>query len=383
MVNVVHKFIIITAFAFSLNIMLIVLVVALSVGFERRFVLKPFITVFLLELGALLFHVVGGMILVMCSIGSGLLLVLGRLVRRRRDIPVFHAFALPGAAILACIAAFPYIRSIMAGGGTSPGSLVHIGVWNIATIILPLAILYRPAGRALRWIFSWRTESLAILATWIVTLAVGNVFIDLVTVNESKLVYFLFYLLFPPIVWQILDGIEAARGRRRMLLVAWTALLFVAPPVLTYRGFILDKPETRVEERRYYVTEDDRRIYAWIAQNTPPSSVVIESSTDILMPVYAHRRDFCPDHVTVTMFDYESDTVRRYESIRDKFLSGTGLAPEDAEVLMNLKIPLYVVLWQEDVDRIPRVREALDERPDRFRLVYENPGGRVYFIQGT
>jgi hypothetical protein len=385
MVSVVDKFITITPFAFSLNIMLLVFIVALSIGFERRFAFKAFAISFFLTLGSLLFHVVGGMALVLSVIGSGLLLVLSRLIRHRRDVPVFHALVLPGAAMLACIAAYPYMASLTAGSdsGNSLGSLVHFGIRNIVTIALPLVILYRPAGKALREIFSCKTEPLAILATWLIALAICNISIDLAVGNESKLVFFLFYILFPPIVWKILDGIEAARRRRRMLLMAWTALLFLVPLVLTFRGAILDEPKNRVEERRYNVTADDRLIYTWIAEHTPRNSVLIESSISNLMPVYAHRRDFYPGLGNIMVFGYNNNKIRQYGSIQDKFLSGIQPALEDIKVLMDLESAVYIMLWREDLDRIPNARSALDERPDWFELVYQNAGGRVYFVRGT
>jgi hypothetical protein len=384
-INVVDKFITITAFAFAFNIILLTFIVALSVGFGKRFALKPLVTAFVLMLGALLFHVVGGMSLVLAVIGSGALLALDRLARRRGAIPVFHALALPGAAILAGAAAFPYILSLTAGGDTasSARSLVHFGIANIVTIALPLAALFGPARRALREIFSMRSEAYTILATWAIALLVCNVFIDLAVGNESKFVFPLFLILFPPIVWKILDGIEAARGRRRALLVAWTAFLFVVPPVLTYRGFILDSPRTRVEERRYNVIPDDRRIYKWIADNTPLGSVLIGSSICDLSPVYAHRRDFYPDVLTIEVFGYNNEKIRLYKSIQDKFLAGILPSPEDIHVLVDLESPIYVVLWQEDLDRIPHARAALDSRPDWFDLVFQNPAGRVYYVRGT
>jgi len=385
MVSVLDKFITITSFTFSLNIMLLVFIVALSIGFERRFAFKAFAISFFLTLGSLLFHVVGGMALVLSVIGSGLLLVLSRLVRQRRDVPVFHALVLPGAAMLACIAAYPHVASLTAGSdsGGSLSSLLHFGIRNIVTIALPLVILFRPAGKALREIFSCGTEPLAILATWLIAFTVCNIFIDLAVGNESKFVYFLFYILFPPIAWKILDGIEAARGRRRMLFIAWTALLFLVPPVLTVRGAILDKPKSRVEERRYKVTADDRSIYTWIAEHTLPNSAVIESGMSSLMPVYAHRRGFYPDPHTITVFGYDNMRIRRYKSIQDKFLSGIEPTLEDIKILMDLENAVYVLLWREDLDADPHARSALDERPDWFELVYENPGGRVYFVRGT
>jgi hypothetical protein len=163
--------------------------------------------------------------------------------------------------------------------------------------------------------------------------------------------------------------------------VAWTAILFLVPPVLTYRGFILDKPKDRAEKKRYYVTADDRLIYAWIADHTSPSSVVIESDICSLMPVYAHRRNFCPDPHIVSVFGYGDAKTKRYEEIQSRLLSGEPPTPEDMKMLIDLDNAIYIVLWREDFDRVPRA--VLDERPDWFELVYRNAGGRIYYVRGT
>jgi hypothetical protein len=384
-VNVVDKFVTITPFAFTLDIFVLMFIVAASIEFERRFPPRAVILSFIVLLGALLYHVVAGLVLVLTIVGAGMLLLLNRIIRRRGGLPVFHAAVLPVAAVAAAAAAFPYLRSLTGGSGANPatGSLLHIGLWNIVTIALPLLILYRPATSAIREIFSLSRPALTLLASWVTTLLVLNVFVDLPHNNESKLVYFLFCILFPPIVWRILDGIEASRARRRVLLVAWTGILFAVPPLLTFRGAFLDRPSNRIEERRYEPTADDRLIEGWISSHTPPNSVVIESTLDNLMPVDAHRRDFFPDLPTVDVFGYRGDAVGRYRTIQEKFLIGEGLTPDDMTVLGGLEKPVYVVLWQEDIDRTPRVRAVLDQRPEWFELVYQNAGGRVYFVRGT
>ncbi len=216
MINVVDKFITITAFAFVLNLTLLALIVTLSVGFGRRFAPKAFVAMFTIVFGAILFHVVGGMALAAAVVGSGALLALRGLLRRGGPVPVFHTFALPLAAILAGAAAFPYMLSLTAGSdpGSRPPSLIHFGLGNLLTIALPLAILFVPARKALREIFSLKTEALTLLAAWIVPLLACNLFINLAARNESKFIFPLFFILFPPIVWKILDGIEESKGRR-------------------------------------------------------------------------------------------------------------------------------------------------------------------------
>lgn len=384
MVSVIDKFLTVTAFAFGLNVFLLCFVIALSTGFERRFALKTFVASFLLILGTLLFHVVVGMALILSIIGSGMLLLLYRLLRREAKLPVFHAFVLPAAAILACVCGFPYVLSLMGGSGTGGiRSLLHFGINNVITIALPLAILYRPARKALTGIFLGRTQELIILATWTIALLVCNLFIDLAARNESKLVFPLFLILFPLIVLRILDEIEEAHGRRRAVLVTWTALLFLLPPVLIFRGFIIDRPKEPCEVRRYDVTPDEQRIFEWIQNNTSKSSAVIGSSICDLMPVYAHRRDFYPDPGILEVFRYGNEKTIRCRAILDDLYSGTQLEPEDLSFLRSIGCPLYIVVWQEDMDQVSRESAGLDARPDWFEPVYRNGGGSVYFIRGT
>ncbi|MGD1048416.1 MAG: hypothetical protein ABR899_06655 [Candidatus Krumholzibacteriaceae bacterium] len=384
MVSILDKFLTITAFAFALNVFLFCFVIALSVGFERRFAAKAFVASFLLVLGTLLFHVVVGMALILSIIGSGMLLVLYRLLRREAKLPVFHALGLPAAAILAGVCGFPYVLSLTGGGETGGlRSLLHFGINNVITIALPLAILFRPARKALAEIFLGRTQELVILATWTITLFVCNLFIDLSVRNESKLVFPLFLILFPLIVLRILDGIEGAHGGRRALLITWTGILFLVPLVLTFRGFVLDRPKDPCEVRRYDVTPDERRVFEWIQSNTPMNSTVMGSSICDLMPVLAHRRDFYPDLGIVEVFKYTSDKTRRYRAILDEIYAGTQLKPEDLSFLRSIGCPLYIVIWQEDLDRVRHEGTALDARPDWFESVFQNGGGSIYFIRGT
>jgi len=385
MINVVDKFITITAFAFTLNIFLLVFIIALSSGSSRRFAPRAVITTFVLMLGALLCHVVMGTVIVLTIIGKAMLLAINGIIKRKLGKPAPHTIAMPAAAILATIAAYPYIHSLTAGSDTnqSLGAFVHFGLTNIITIALPLLALFQPARKALREIYSCATPPLTLLAAWITTLFVLNVFINLAFRNESKIVFPLFLILLPPVAWKVLDWIEGARGARRVAIIAWTALLFAVPPILTYRGFLLDKPSGRVEERRYSVTAADRTVYDWIAANTPLNSVIIGSSICDLSPVFMHRRDFYPDVQTISVFGYDSEKIRTYKGIQDKFLMGVEPTPEDIKVLVDLDCPIYVILWHEDLDRIPRAQGALDGRPDWFEPVFENPAARVYFVRGT
>ncbi|HVO76399.1 MAG TPA: hypothetical protein VMT60_00305 [Candidatus Bathyarchaeia archaeon] len=384
MVSIIDKFITVTAFGFALDLFLLCFVIALSVGFERRFALKAFLASFLLILGTLLFHVVVGMALMLSIVGSGMLLVLYRVLRRGTKLPVFHALTLPAAAMLAAVCGFPYVLSLMKGGQTGGiGSYVHLGYASAITIALPLGIIFRPARKALVGIFRGRTQELVILATWTIALLVCNLFIELAARNESKLIFPLFLILFPLIVFKILDWIEEARGRKRALLVAWMSLLFLVPPVLTFRGFILDRPTNPCEVKRYYVTPDELRIFDWIQANTSGASTVIGSSTCDLMPVLAHRRDIYPDLGLADVFQYTSDKIKRFSAIRDTIYSGTELKPEDLSFLRSVGCPFYIVVWTEDIERVPRERAGLDAHPEVFEPVFQNAGGTVYFIRGT
>jgi hypothetical protein len=383
MVNLVDKFFVITAFNFVLNLFLLCFVTIASVDRRDRFDLRATITVFLVILGALLFHIVWGISLFTAVAGSGILLLLARLARLRavEDLSLFHRIAVPGAAIAAGAVAFPYIMSLMGNveGGGSLTRHFHIGIKNILTIAAPLLILYPFSRAAFRELRGLASGAHLVLATWLVALGGLNLILNLPASNVSKLVFPVFLLLTPLVAWQIIESLHQARGARLAKLWIIIVVLFVVPPVLTVRGFFLEKPINPIEVKRMSVTPQERELFGWVAANTPIGAVVMEGNIYGWMPVYAQRRNYFPDEQAILILGYDSDPrIGRFREIRDNIFSMKALREDDIAVLAGMKPDLYVVVWREDMERFPGIEERLTSAPGWFTRVYGNPAGAVF-----
>jgi hypothetical protein len=52
----------------------------------------------------------------------------------------------------------------------------------------------------------------------------------------------------------------AAGGAGRKAILFWIAVLFLVPPVLTVRGFLLDRPSNPAEAKRANISSADREV---------------------------------------------------------------------------------------------------------------------------
>ncbi|MFA4949225.1 MAG: hypothetical protein WC674_12070, partial [Candidatus Krumholzibacteriia bacterium] len=383
MVNLVDKFFVITAFNFVLNLFLLCFVTIASVDRRARFDLRAISMVFCVLLGVLLFHIIIGVSLVAAAAGSGILLLFARLVRSRvgEGFSSFHTIAVPGAALAAAAAAFPYIMSLMGdtAGGGGAAQFLHLGIKNMLTIAAPLVILYPFSRAAFKELRGQDSGAHRILAIWLVVLGAMNLFFNLPASNASKLVFPVFLLLTPLIAWQIIEVLHRARGARLTALWFVVVVLFVVPPVLTVRGFFLEKPVHPIEQKRMGVTPQERELFAWVAANTPLGAVVMEGNVYILMPVYAQRRNFFPDEATIAILGFDRDRrIGRFREIRDNIFSDAPLREDDMTVLEKLKPDLYVVVWREDMERFPGIEGRLTSAPGWFTGVYGNSAGAVF-----
>ena len=97
------------------------------------------------------------------------------------------------------------------------------------------------------------------------------------------------------------------------------------------------------------------------------------------MPVYAHRRDFYPDALERRSFRLrhcEDQTVR---SDTEHVPSRTRRRRKTSSLLAGLGIPLFVVLWREDLDRIPQARRrSIDARIGSSWFI-KIPGARILY----
>jgi hypothetical protein len=385
MVNTIDKFLTVTPFNHALNLFLLCFIIVISIEFRRRAPVRSSLCLFVLVLAALLFHIIVGGVLVLTVVGSGILVALLQRIRHRQGMPPTQALVLSGVAILAGACVLPYLWPLMPQdtGGTGLHGHFHLGLRNCLTIALPLAILFIPVRKAIKDIFSFASDERTVLGMWLVSLLLINICINLPTRNESKLIFPLFILLCPPVAWAIVDALRAARGRQLFFLSLGTALLFAVPPVLTVRGFMLDRASNHIDEKRGDITTEDRRIFTWLEENSKPNAVVIESNEYCMMPIFAHRRNLYPPQRTITVSQYVGSDVEHCKRIRDTLYSGEPFTQADVDFMAGLGVEVFVVLWREDLERRPGLETQFRSCPEQFEKRYENSRALIYWLQRT
>ncbi|OQX85852.1 MAG: hypothetical protein B6D63_01310 [Candidatus Latescibacteria bacterium 4484_7] len=380
MVNLLDKFITITAFSYSLDLFLLAFIIYSIASREGKKGTSAGILICIISVGTLLFHVVTGSVLILTLIGAGILTFLVYKFILKQPVPRFESFTSPLSALIAITICFPYIHDLTRGSssGNSLTSFLHVGITNIITIIAPLIILYCPARDALKKIFSKDLNRLLPFSVWIISILILNIFVNLPTVNDSKLIFPMFLLLLPPIVWEIIDRIGAAGGLKKTALILWTLIIFVIPPILTVRGFTLDRLEKPIESSRANLSRGKMKLFEWINNNTDINAVIIENNINCLMPVYAHRRNFFPQPSAMNVYGYSGEKVTLYKSIINGLFSSDSLTEKTIEEMDKIDKNLYIVLWQSDLVKRPELKKRFDAMGNKFKEVYKSEVGVIY-----
>ncbi|MCK4538700.1 MAG: hypothetical protein KAV42_07890 [Candidatus Krumholzibacteria bacterium] len=381
MVNLTDKFLTITAFSYSLNLLLLALVFFISFrsGTERR--IRTAFLIMTTMLGAFLFHVITGTALICTVFGAGVLLpLIDRFIHREKP-SMSDWLLLPAAALIAASLGIPYFLSLGAAGqSVSPSQTgpLHIGLKNIATILLPLLILFRPSRQVFIKLFSRKYREYNVFAAWILCLLALNILVDLPTRNESKLIYPLFLVLGIPLYIEVIHWIRESAGAKKRLVLIFIFVLFLFPPLLTMRGFAIDRGQGPVEKRRFETAHRDREVYEWIRENTAENSVFAERNLDHLPAVYGERRVLFSDRGVMKVLGYGGEKYESYRVLRDMLYSETPFSMEDLETIRATGLDIYVTLWNEDSAEYAGLEVKYDHVSDWFDKVFENEKVRLY-----
>lgn len=395
MVNLSDKYITITPFSFSLDLFLLGFVMALSGNYVTDSKLKSGVMFFIIALGAFLFHVITGAALICTIIGAGVMLPLIKKFRSGAAGSVSagssvsssaHSFAgLPAAvaALAAGLVGLPYFLSLQGSGENEAMSgILHFGFKNIATILLPLLILYCPAKRALKKVVSARIDAYAVIAAWFIPLLLLNIFANLPTRNESKLIYPLFLLIGSVVSIEIVALISESQRRKRFLLIAWTLLLFFIPPFLTFRGYLIARPQhLEFLDVRYAAYKSDKALYRWIEENTGTDAVVSENGFDHLMPAFAARRNFAGPMSHWRIYGYDKEYISKYFDLNTELYTCRPLTDETAAAIRATGHDLYVCVYENDLKECPALTAKFGDRPDLFELVYSDAHALLYHLK--
>ncbi len=382
-VNWNDKFLTLTVFNYSLNMFLVSLILFLKKGFLTESRIRAIITLFVITLGTFLFHTVTGMTLIFTMAGSAVLLFLAyRYVYGEKDASSrFYAPFL--ASMLAAIPAALYFFSLMAGENEAGGNsllnnIFHIGGRNILTILFPLAILFFPARTAFRKIISAKDTASRILISWVICLLALCVFINIGIVGEKKFIYFLFLVIGPPIYVQIVEKIKSRTPFYRVFLTATVLVLFLVPAVLTFRGFMMEKPDSSMWSRRYDFTEEDKAFFDWVEKNIPPNAVIAENDNYHLCPVYASRRNLYSSYNVIRGLGYGGEKFDTYRAIQNSIFGKGGDPVKMARSMKRLGRELYIAVWSEDLKSNPDLERKLES--EVFHEVYGSERVSLYAL---
>ena len=384
MVNLSDKFITITSFSYSFVLFLLVFVFFLSRDYIRKSRASAAVLFFILILGSFLFHVIIGTALICTIVGAGILLPLVNRFILKRPTELFPQLMPPAVAVAAAAAGLPYLASLggtETGGGSFIAEYLHFGVRNLVTILLPLLILFCPARRALGKIFSTSREEYIFLASWIVPLLALNLFANLPTGNEDKLIFPLFLLLGPVISIEITGILENSRGTRKKLLLAWTMILFLVPPLLTFYAFIDYSAEEAGIERRYHAYRSDRELFEAVESHTGRHAIIAEKGFDHLMPVFAQRRNLAGMMLLHYVYGYDENYVTNNYELNETLFACEPLTDETIARLATFDFALYIAVSRKDIRECPSLAMKFEDRGNMFESVYSGSEGKLYVFK--
>ena len=385
-INFSDKFLTITIFNYSFNLFLLTAIVSFGERFLERDRIRTAILLSVILAGIFLFHVIAGITLLFTFVSSGILMAVASRYFYRENWRPANLVTTLIIAFLVSIIALPYFRSLTSGANDVEGNLLvsnrfHFGYRNTLTVLLPLLVLFFPARQAFRKILGGRDHASRMILMWIIALLIITIFINIGTVGEKKCVYFVLLILAPPVCVQVVESINRRIGFRRSLLIAAVMVLFIVPPVLTFRGFIMEKPSEGIGERRYLLAPEDRIFFDWLKDNTAADAVIAENNTYHLSPVYAGRRNLFSWYYVIKGLRYGGPDFESFREIQT-YLYGEGEIGETAvQRIRDFNQKVYVLVWWDDFERFPWLVDRYRNSSELFKEVYGSERVSLYTLK--
>ena len=194
--------------------------------------------------------------------------------------------------------------------------------------------------------------------------------------------------------FEVFAGIEVLGGRGfHDELAAWrarlgpagaaalVAVLLVATPALTLRGFVLDRSGRTAPE--LHLPPGEAAMYAWMRDSTDASAVFLDDGYRNLVSVHARRQLLLgsPKGPELAAFPL-AETLRRRAVMADVY-GPCGSLERDVALLRGLGRPALVIVRAADEATRPSPAPRLDARPELFRRAYDRDGFIVYHVLGT
>jgi hypothetical protein len=381
MANVWDKFLVGTAVSYA-YLMLLVYLTAMILWFGAGRAAALALAA-LGALGMLLFHGVVGLSAIPTALGA---LALAWLLSLRMPglTSARRIAAFAGATLAGACAGAPYTWSISRGWSGETSGLEHSFLAPDPRLIWTLAIAVAPAlwfaRRLLAEAWRARRAPVVLLACFAFGMALFASIVRLPLGNHVKFVYqtFLPLALIGGAAW-----IPAWHGALRRLGPAPAALgfalLFLATPVLTLRGYALD-PGARVSHvLRLDATE--RALYDWIRAKTPADAVVIDAESRDYVMVLARRQLLLGTRFGPELAAFPRDQVVLRRAVMADLYGDQREIARDLRTLDALGRPVYVLYRKADFGDGPKPWPRLAAASPRFAPVYDDDGFVLYHLR--
>ena len=335
--------------------------------------------------GMLLFHGVVGLSVIPVAFGSlGLAwLLAGRwtwLPARTRLV----SFA--GATAAGALLAAPYTIAISRAWPAARSGLHHsylrVDPLQLRTLLTALAVAVWFARRPLRRLFTERNGTAAVLALYIACMLVFSCVVSLPLGNESKFIFEVFVGL--AVIGGAAFHEELAAWRRRFGLagaVAIGAVVLAGVPVLTLRGYLLDRSGTTAQDA--HAPAGEETLYAWMRAATPPQAVFTDNRFRNLIMVKGRRQLLLGSDSGPERAAFPLDQVLERRAVLADLYGRADSLDRDGAVLTRLGRPAYVLLRATDAGPDGSPAPRLDARPDLFARVYDRDGFIVYHVRSN
>ncbi len=381
MVNLSDKFLTITAFGYSLCLFTACLNIFRSRRYRELAPLRSATLGFIVMLAAVLFHIVTGMALISTVIGSSVLVYVWSRFAGRRIRSSCCDISFPVAGALAAAIGLLYyfsLGSAESGGSAGATQYLSFGFKNAATIVTPLVVLLCPALHVIRKLARPKDRTAAELASWVLCLLILCLFVDLPSVNESKLIFPFFLVLGPLVSVEAVRLTGESHRLKKLFLAGCLIILFLVPPVLTYRGFVGSRPRHPVEVRRHSLSDAEREVLGWIATNTGMDAVVAEREIFHLAPVLSARRNLYSTGGVLSVLGYGGERHAEFGAIRETLYGEKEPSSADLEKAGTLGRDLYITVWEKDAADCPWIEGRFTGNARFFSEVFSNDKVKLF-----
>jgi hypothetical protein len=333
--------------------------------------------------GMLFFHGVVGLSVIPVALGS--LGLAWLLAGRWNWLPArAQLLSFAGATVAGALLAAPYTIAISRAWPATKSGLHHsylrVEPTQLLTILTALAVAAWFARRPLRRVIAERRGAAAVLALYVAGMLVFSSVVSLPLGNQTKFIFEVFVGL--AVIGGAAFHEELTAWRRRFGLagaVAIGAVVLAGIPVLTLRGYLLDRSGTTAPEA--HAAPGEEALYAWMRAATPAQAVFTDHHFRSLIMVKGRRQLLLGSEAGPERAAFPLDQVLERRAVVADLYGRADSLDRDAAMLTRLGRPAYVLLRAADAVPDGSPGPSLDARPDLFERVYDRDGFIVYHVR--